>query len=631
MKPAELEANDASFFDVADLCIQDMRAGQPVSIDKLVAKFPHLSKEIREKMPAVLVLQRSIGKSGTDHELEVGDSIGGCVIEEELGRGAFGIVYRAFQEQLNRSVALKAIPFATPNDVKKTNERFQRERFAMARLEHKNIVPVYTYGHDNLRAFIVMKLIDGRNLRDLANGEGGFRICEQYQKLIGDWSAIARAGANIASGLQHAHKMGTIHRDVKPSNLILDTSGKVWVMDFGLAKLIDANEHLTLTGDVIGTPRYMAPEQLRNECDVRSDVYSLGITLFELALGPHAWTESSHVSTVSPVNLTPYRSLKPIEVGCQKLPTDLGKIIAKACQLDPDLRYQTAEEMRIVLERFADGVTPSDRRGRRRDEDSSISPFKRRKVLAAVGTVALAVFASIGFLWSRSSANVDSTIQSGKSNDTRDGALKAGASIDFLKTTLAKLTEEPSKGYLETLEEEMKKKLLESRNSAELSDQTRAVAFEQINDLIRVAKEAGLAESMEKSLKAYRELTPTKKLRVMLARDELLNSQFPVEVKRQGAFALNLYSAALGRGLADPSEMDSVIGRFQTYLDSPTPTDSSVVDGLQAEIEAMLSKLGFNAGDSLRASRWKRRKTDGCETRKCQLQKFARVRIPTCE
>ncbi len=194
------------------------------------------------------------------------EQLGDFRIIREIGRGGMGVIYEAEQITLKRRVALKVLTTSTHESAKQL-ERFQREAEAIARLHHTNIVPVFGSGSQDGVHYFAMQLIDGQPLNQLPETS---------------LAAIGKLGMQAASALAYAHSHGVLHRDVKPSNLLLDTSGEVWVTDFGLAKLSDVGE-LTQTGDIMGTLKYMAPEQLEGRADERTDIYSLGLTLYELA------------------------------------------------------------------------------------------------------------------------------------------------------------------------------------------------------------------------------------------------------------------------------------------------------------------------------------------------------------
>ena len=215
----------------------------------------------------------------------------------ELGRGGMGIVYEAEQVSVGRRVALKILPFAAL--LNKTQlERFSTEATAAARLHHPSIVQVYSVGCERGIHFYAMQLIDGPSLAEVITemrqertpvGEEGDTVVAKQADVLtrdedgGHYTAVARIGREAAEALHYAHDIGVLHRDIKPSNLLLDKSGHVWIADFGLARVEDESQ-LTRTGDILGTLRYMSPEQATGErVDARSDVYSLGATLYELA------------------------------------------------------------------------------------------------------------------------------------------------------------------------------------------------------------------------------------------------------------------------------------------------------------------------------------------------------------
>ncbi len=177
--------------------------------------------------------------------------------------------------------------------------------------------------------------------------------------------------------MAHAHAAGTIHRDIKPGNLILSKEGKIWVTDFGLAKVRDDESDLSRTGDVIGTPRFMAPEQMRGLCDERSDVYSLGITLYEMASGTRAWDS---LNTAQLLKVRASAELPELADQAPFVPKPLAEIIMRACSYRPEDRYQTAQEMQLVLNRFAHGEKTGDRRRRPRN---SASLLDRRWIVAS--------------------------------------------------------------------------------------------------------------------------------------------------------------------------------------------------------------------------------------------------------
>jgi eukaryotic-like serine/threonine-protein kinase len=262
------------------------------------------------------------------------------LIERELAQGGMAEVYVARDQLLDRPVALKAL---FPEYAREPSfvERFRREAQAAANLNNPNIVAIYDWGNEAGTYFIVMEYVEGQSLRDLIRSEGPL-----------DPMRAADIGAEIATALATAHRGGVVHRDVKPGNVIITQSGSVKVTDFGIARAGTA-DGLTQTGSVMGTATYFSPEQAQGlPVDGRSDVYSLGVVLYEMATGVVPFTGDSPVAVAyKHVREEPVR---PTERNAA-IPTDLEQIILTAMAKDPDLRYQTADDLRSDLLRFRRG------------------------------------------------------------------------------------------------------------------------------------------------------------------------------------------------------------------------------------------------------------------------------------
>jgi eukaryotic-like serine/threonine-protein kinase len=264
-------------------------------------------------------------------------------IQRGIARGGMAEVYLARDQLLDRPVAVKVLFPEYARDPSFV-ERFRREAQSAANLNHPNIVGIFDWGQERGTYFIVMEYVRGRSLREIVQNNGPFSA-----------RRTAEIGAEIAGALEFAHRNGVVHRDVKPGNVLLTADGDVKVTDFGIARA-DAGEALTQTGAVMGTATYFSPEQAQGlPVDGRSDVYSLGVVLYEMATGVPPFTGESPVAVA-------YKHVRenpePPRVHAPDLPPDLEQIILTAMSKDVDSRYQTADEMRSDLLRFLRGQPP---------------------------------------------------------------------------------------------------------------------------------------------------------------------------------------------------------------------------------------------------------------------------------
>lgn len=264
--------------------------------------------------------------------------VGDYEILEEIARGGMGVVYKARQLRLDRTVALKMIlsgHFAGKADV----QRFQIEAEAAARLDHPNIVPIYEVGeHDGVHYFS-MGYVDGESLAE--------RLSD------GPWSPqdAAELTRTLGEAIAFAHSQGVIHRDLKPGNVLLDGTGRPRIADFGLARRSDVDSRLTGTGQIVGTPAYMAPEQASDAANVGppSDVYSLGAVLYELLTGEPPFSAANPLDTVLQVLEQPPTAPRSIN---SAIPKDLEAICLKCLEKRSEHRYQTADDLARDLTRF---------------------------------------------------------------------------------------------------------------------------------------------------------------------------------------------------------------------------------------------------------------------------------------
>jgi len=343
--------------ELLDEYMTALESGLPPSVQSVTQSCPDLREAFQACVAGLESLQRLAAGNSFPFGLQSSDDVdanllGDFQLHEEIGRGGMGVVYRATQKSLHRVVAIKLLPLASTLDSRKL-KRFRQEAEAAASLLHPNIVPVFAVGCERGIHFYAMQFIDGSSMGQ--RRIGCQPVSEQQQtgsRSHDGWRTAVDQAAQIADGLHAAHEFGVIHRDVKPSNLIVDREGKPWITDFGLAR-IQSDASLTQSGDVIGTMRYMSPEQARGESamvDGRTDVYSLGATLYEMLAGRPAHDGEDAPSILRQIddeNVTP---LKKIRDG---LPRDLGTVVAKAMANRRDDRYETAfafaDDLRRVL------------------------------------------------------------------------------------------------------------------------------------------------------------------------------------------------------------------------------------------------------------------------------------------
>ena len=316
--------------------------------------------------------------------LEPGAHLGRYELQAPLGAGGMGAVYRALDTRLSRAVAVKVLlpQFAT---VARLRERFEREARAVAALSHPNICAVFDVGETAVGTYLVMELLEGETL-------------DRYLATHAlDPAAVIEFGLQIAAGLDAAHAKGIVHRDIKPANVFVTNSGTLKITDFGLAMAARQAEptstaatafgDLTMPGSAVGTAAYMSPEQARGEpVDARTDVFSLGIVLFQMATGRPAFVGAALATVFDAVlNRTPplASTLAP------QVPAALSNIIARALEKDPARRYQRVADLRADLERVSQRANSlSAVSGRHKPR---VPPIRRRRTAAIVAAVATAL------------------------------------------------------------------------------------------------------------------------------------------------------------------------------------------------------------------------------------------------
>jgi serine/threonine protein kinase/Flp pilus assembly protein TadD len=396
--PSPKAAEDPRLVAALEEYLAALEGGETPDRDRFLARHPEIAQSLAECLEGLEFIRTAAsevrqpaaasptGAPSTDTFLPEGP-LGDYRIVREVGRGGMGVVYEAVQISLGRRVALKVLPFAAALDPRQL-QRFKNEAQAAAQLHHTNIVPVFGVGCDRGVHYYAMQFIDGqtaaalvreaRRLAGLAEpdaaatpsppqpGGGGRGIAadstlaalatERSVTSPGYFRTVAQLGIQAAEALEHAHQLGIVHRDVKPANLLVDVRGNLWVTDFGLAQF-HAEAGLTRTDDVLGTLRYMSPEQVRGRhavVDHRTDVYSLGVTLYELLTLEPAFAATNRNELAAQIACEEPRPLRRLNKG---LPAELETIVLKAMEKDPAERYATTQELADDLRCFLEDRT----------------------------------------------------------------------------------------------------------------------------------------------------------------------------------------------------------------------------------------------------------------------------------
>lgn len=329
------------------------------------------------------------------------DRIGNCRVLGEIGSGGMAVVYKAIQEPLGRVVAIKALKASIAVD-SQFAKRFEREAHFMASLQHENILHVHDLVKDGQSMYILMEYVQGIDLYDLL--ETSSRLPIEVAGII---------ALQVARALDYAHFRGVIHRDIKPANIMVSKQGEVKLMDFGIAR-DDKLSDLTETGTGLGTPSYMSPEQiLGDKLDFRSDIFSLGIVLYQMITGHKPFVEDDARTVMQKIRLDRYVSPRKTN---SKVPRQLERILARCMEKMPANRYPTTQALIDDLMEFLSPRVPMNYNGRvvmylrevnvlSNDEAESIleagapRPIRRgpmdRRVLRHIGIVMTALFACI--------------------------------------------------------------------------------------------------------------------------------------------------------------------------------------------------------------------------------------------
>jgi serine/threonine protein kinase/Tfp pilus assembly protein PilF len=478
---ADLNADDQQrLASILEQYLIEFEKGLPVDQEQLIARHADLATPLRAYLKSIHLLHEAAGgvaAEGAAAELPLEATstespalglLGDFRIGQEIGRGGMGVVYEAHQISLDRQVAIKVLPFVAVLDQKQI-ARFKNEAQAAAQLHHPHIVPVFSVGCERGVHYYAMQMIEGQSLAEVieemraVKGEGrraesrGQRAessnllparspqppvsksqilnpksqidtavalsTQRESDSPGFFRTVARLGIEAAEALQHAHEQGVIHRDVKPSNLMIDLAGKLWITDFGLAR-VSSDSSLTVTGDVLGTARYMSPEQAAGRTalvDERADIYSLGVTLYEALTLQHAFDGEGREQILR--KIAGVEPLAPRRIN-PAIPRDLETIVLTACAKERQHRYETAGELADDLKRFLAGEPTRARRATLLDRSTRWARRHRRTVATAV---LLLVVVSVGSI-------VSTVMLSGEQQRTQAALAESQTNLDRAET-----------------------------------------------------------------------------------------------------------------------------------------------------------------------------------------------------
>ncbi|HOW68875.1 MAG TPA: serine/threonine-protein kinase, partial [Candidatus Paceibacterota bacterium] len=450
-----------------------LRQGQHPSIEDYAEQHPALAQEIRDLFPTIAMTERlkahqarSSGGRATLGPAQL-DRLGDFRLIREIGRGGMGVVFEAEQESLGRRVAVKVLPRQMLLDERHL-KRFEREARIAANLHHTNIVEVFGVGEQDGFHYYVMQYIEGVGLdtviaelvkavrkpggihppsseMDAAAAPEQPRVSTTVRQLLGEedrqagrlgpayWCNVARMGLQAAEALSYAHSQGVLHRDLKPANLLLGAQGVVWLTDFGLAKATRSDD-VSLSRDVVGTLRYMPPEQFNGKTDQRSDIYSLGLTLYELIALRPAYEETDQSRLIQRIAQGPPDRPR---TACPAIPPDLETIILKAGSHDADHRYPSARELAEDLRCFLEDrpirarrAGPVERMGRWCCRNKSLATLTGTTLFLLV---LVAVVASTGYIRTRNALQ-------GEALERAKAETNAGLAVEALDRLFERLS-----------------------------------------------------------------------------------------------------------------------------------------------------------------------------------------------
>lgn len=418
--------------EVAEDFLQELEQGKDPQVEDYARRYPNAADVLRQVLPVLSIVGATSDvwskADGTDDSgLHAGRTLGDFKIIREIGRGGMGVVYEAQELSLGRRVALKLLPFIAILDSHQL-KRFKMEAQIAACLHHANIVPVYSVGCERGVYYYAMQFIEGHSLASviqelhqysnvrkhgddrqeipLARGLSGSARSlltvgsTQSSEFV---RSVIHVGIQAAEALQYAHDMGVVHRDIKPSNLLLDVHGHLWITDFGLAHYrTNTATALTMPGDILGTIRYMSPEQVIGNTSIidhRTDIYALGATLFELLSLEPVFAHQERHRLIQSIEMDEPR---PLHLLNPAVPKDLETIVLKAMAKDPVNRYASSKALADDLRRFLENRTIQARRPSMGERLTKWTRRHRTLVNAAAVVLVVAVvvlFLSTVMIW----------------------------------------------------------------------------------------------------------------------------------------------------------------------------------------------------------------------------------------
>jgi eukaryotic-like serine/threonine-protein kinase len=651
--------------EVVDEFMERLRHGEKPAVEEYAARHPALASLLRELLPALQVMGspslHSLAGTGPQASAPpVSGCLGDFYLLRQIGQGGMGIVYEAEQLSLVRRVALKVLPFAAALDAKQL-QRFKNEAQAAAHLHHPNIVPVYTVGCERGVHYYAMQFIEGQSLATMiqelsrftkvgvaAQAEAGPASSLAHDLVSGRWAparvtgptpgeprpppgdpgqaaptrevaalstersvttsaffrTVALWGQQAALALDHAHQLGVVHRDIKPGNLLVDGGGSLWITDFGLARL-HGDHGLTVIGDLLGTLRYMSPEQAeagRHPVDHRTDIYSLGMSLYELVTLQPAFTGADRhelLGQVAGQEPLPPRRLNPA------MPAELEIILLKATAKNPSERYATAEELAEDLARFLEDKPIRARR------PSLLQRLKRRlrrhkgsivtasACAAAMLVLAVVVLAVSNRRISQEQAQTREALAQAKANSQLAEEQKQRAEANFQKARSAvdQMLTEVSQDHLLKLPQmaPVRRALLEKaltfyRGFLEEKGEDANVRFETGRAYCRVGgiySQLGQPGPSEKAMRQGLELL------------EKLLAQFPAEPRycQEVANVCSILGSSLRQSFGRPGEAEPFLRRALDLCEKSVaefPTDA----GCRQELARSCHTLGYQLWDA---------------------------------